>query len=655
MSTALTTHFRNLIFVMLLFYSASGRVYAQGLFVRNSEVKGNCGDLNCDSIVKQALSVLYSSPDSARVILTNTLELVSVQQHAGLVRLQNALGATYHIQAEYGKALDHYYIALSIANSLQDSTFIADVFNNIGIVNLKTGNYKEALEYFHKAVMQYERSGQKRNAASTYNNMGLLFHEINNPDKAKVNFKVALDGFRAIGDSIGTSAALSNMGMAYSKGTRTDSAIYFFDQAAKISARNNNLYGLCISWQGRANLYASLNFNLQAVEAYTQSRELARQIKQPYQEAFAMLGLAEVLAADNHTDQALATALEAMKIAAEINNQVLRYQGHEVLSKIYEKRGELSLSLENYRQFTQIKDELLNQAILHQIYNLELNTLHQANALQQLQIESQKLSISKKNNQLYFTIAVFTLVILGLYLLYLNFRHRQKARMQKTIILLNEKKSRAAIEAEIQERQRIGRELHDGLGQMLSVARLHISVIQQKKQLSENRKDELLQAAIHSVDEAFDELRNISHNLAPSLLSDKGLMEALKNLADHINQSNQLKMTVESFGIDANLDHLLEHTLYRAIQELLNNAIKHALADSFTVQLIKGEQELTLMVEDNGHGFELSELEVQAGGGINNIRSRVENLNGSIFIDSLPGRGTIITIVIPLSKKHETA
>jgi len=83
-------------------------------------------------------------------------------------------------------------------------------------------------------------------------------------------------------------------------------------------------------------------------------------------------------------------------------------------------------------------------------------------------------------------------------------------------------------------------------------------------------------------------------------------------------------MTVESFGIDANLDHLLEHTLYRAIQELLNNAIKHALADSFTVQLIKGEQELTLMVEDNGHGFELSELEVQAGGGINNIRSRVE-------------------------------
>ncbi len=190
---------------------------------------------------------------------------------------------------------------------------------------------------------------------------------------------------------------------------------------------------------------------------------------------------------------------------------------------------------------------------------------------------------------------------------------------------------------------------------MLSVARLHISVIQQKKQLSENRKDELLQAAIHSVDEAFDELRNISHNLAPSLLSEKGLMEALKNLADHINQSNQLKMTVESFGIDANLDHLLEHTLYRAIQELLNNAIKHALADSFTVQLIKGEQELTLMVEDNGHGFELSELEVQAGGGINNIRSRVENLNGSIFIDSLPGRGTIITIVIPLSKKHETA
>jgi signal transduction histidine kinase len=175
-------------------------------------------------------------------------------------------------------------------------------------------------------------------------------------------------------------------------------------------------------------------------------------------------------------------------------------------------------------------------------------------------------------------------------------------------------------------------------------------MLHQKKQLTDSRKEELFDTTFKSIDEAFNELRNISHNLAPALLSEKGLIEALKNLSDLVNKTNHLQMQLESFGFTTDLDSLTEHTLYRAIQELLNNVIKHAKASLFTVQLIKSEEEVTLMVEDNGRGFDVDGTGTNNGGGIGNIKSRVENLNGSMYVDSLIDRGTIVSIVIPL--KH---
>jgi signal transduction histidine kinase len=109
-----------------------------------------------------------------------------------------------------------------------------------------------------------------------------------------------------------------------------------------------------------------------------------------------------------------------------------------------------------------------------------------------------------------------------------------------------------------------------------------------------------------------------------------------------------MKVTLETFGLNASLDNLIENTLYRAVQELINNTIKHARATNIYLQLVKSETEITLMVEDNGVGFNMDETYILNGGGLSNIRSRVENLSGSIFIDAMANRGTIITIVIPL-------
>jgi signal transduction histidine kinase len=235
----------------------------------------------------------------------------------------------------------------------------------------------------------------------------------------------------------------------------------------------------------------------------------------------------------------------------------------------------------------------------------------------------------------------------GAYLLYLNYNHRRKAQHHEAILSLNEKKSRAVIEAEIQERHRIGKELHDGLGQILSTVRLNISALQQFTTLSETRKNELIAFSLQNVDKAFFELRDISHNLVPSALTEEGLTGALTDLANQMNKSRHLIMNFEAYGLNGSLDALVVNTLYRATQELLTNAIKHAKATTFSIQLIKSKTEITLMVEDNGKGFSMDHTLVLPGGGLSNIKSRVENLNGQFLIDAFENRGTIVTIIIP--------
>jgi len=601
-----------------------------------------------DTLFQHCLTILYNNPDSTRKLIQKAFTYNLFDNQVQKARSLNLLGVTHHLQANYIKALDYYYEALSLAVELNDNNRIADIYNNVGNVNLKIGNYKEALDAFLKATKYYNDLGLTANEASVLNNIGLLYMDIKNFDKARSHFRQAYHGFEVKNDSIGMAATLSNIGILFDENENADSAFFYINRAIGINTRTDNKYGLCISLQAKANTFFTKRMYEQAIGYYYKSNAVAQSINHSYQKGFTYLGLSNAQLKTGEIKTALQNAGLAMQIADEINNIRLKQETHESLAQIYEAEGDFKKALEHFRTSVDLKAEMINQTKLHQIYTLEIQQLSQAKEIQQLEIQRQELLLNQKNTIILFIVVAFLLIIVGVYLYYHNYRYRQRASLQETIISLTEKKSRAAVEAEIQERKRIGQELHDGLGQMLSVARLNISVLQQKSSLTEERKKELLDAAIYSVDKAFYELRDISHNLAPSILTEKGFLGALKELSDQINQSKLMKVHLETYGLNGSLDNLIENTLYRAVQELLNNAIKHAKATNFYLQLVKSDSEITLMVEDNGIGFNMDEIYVLEGGGLRNIRSRVENLSGSVFVDAMADRGTIITIVIPL-------
>lgn len=638
---------RLLLLVIFCFDSTSSISDTSGNPRQSEDTLVNAS-VSFDSIFSQGLAILYINPDSARMLVQSAYEKKLYENLQQATKWLNLIGATYHLQANYINALDYYYQALEIATEINDSIRLANIYNNIGNVNRKTGNYSSALRMYLKSESIYDALKEEQNKASSHNNIGLLYMDIYNYNKAYIQLKKALSGFQANYDSIGTAATLSNLGALKRKTGDFDSAIYYHERAISIDRKTGNKYGLCVGLQEYAESLFELNQTDKAIQYYELSKMLAKQINQHFHLSIANLGLANANLKLGNYKKSLQYADSAMNLAETLDNISLKQSSNEMFSKIYTQTGKYQDALKYHLLSVELKDSLVNQTKLHEIYKIEIDQLSMAGEIQKLELQQKELSISKKNNIIVFIIIFFVLTMAGSYLLYINHNHRRKAAHHAAILSLNEKKSRAAIEAEIQERKRIGQELHDGLGQLLTVARLNISILQEKTSLNDESRKQLMNSAFNSVDEAFNELRNISHNLAPTVLTEKGLKGALEELAEQISNNRNQKFQLELFGLEDCNDSLVENMLYRSVQELLNNAMKHANADMFFLQIVKSETEITLMFEDNGSGFDTEKTSISAGSGLSNIRSRVENLHGSIFVDSKQKRGTIVTIVIPV-------
>ncbi len=217
---------------------------------------------------------------------------------------------------------------------------------------------------------------------------------------------------------------------------------------------------------------------------------------------------------------------------------------------------------------------------------------------------------------------------------------------------LNQKQyevKRALLLGEEQERKRIATELHDGMGSMLSTLKLNAESIElDEKHLSEK---ELVayKNIIDLIDKACIELRNISHNMLPTGMEQFGLIQSLQSIIKKINNSSKTNFNLDTYNLNERFNRELELSLYRITLELINNIIKHSGAKNATIQLIKNDDSITLMVVDDGVGFDSNKI--KEGMGLHNIKSRVDVFNGKLTIDTQPERGSTFIIEIPIYEK----
>ncbi len=208
---------------------------------------------------------------------------------------------------------------------------------------------------------------------------------------------------------------------------------------------------------------------------------------------------------------------------------------------------------------------------------------------------------------------------------------------------------KAVIQTEERERERFAKDMHDGLGPLLSTIKLYVDEMNDSE-TDETEKKEMVKYVDELIDEAISNIRTISNNLMPRIINDYGVVKAIQSFCDKINKTEKINIHFHSKNIDKTLDQNMQLILFRVISELINNTMKHALANNIYIDLKKEENKISMEFKDDGKGFEIDNIMQNkfSGMGLKNIISRVKSINGSCEFFSKPGEGFRIIVEINL-------
>jgi signal transduction histidine kinase len=224
----------------------------------------------------------------------------------------------------------------------------------------------------------------------------------------------------------------------------------------------------------------------------------------------------------------------------------------------------------------------------------------------------------------------------------------QNERFEKTLKDHELDSIESMLEGQEKERIKIANDLHDNLGSMLVTLKLNFQNLKERRDTLKTEEDRLYEKTDALLEEAYQKVRTIAHTKNAGVIANEGLVPAIKNIADKVSVPGILEVEVISFGLENRLESTLEVSIFRMIQEILTNIIKHSGANKATIHLTQHDDSLNIIVEDNGKGFDASVNNPNAGMGLSNIKKKVQHMNGDFTIDSFEGKGTTIIIDIPI-------
>ncbi len=326
--------------------------------------------------------------------------------------------------------------------------------------------------------------------------------------------------------------------------------------------------------------------------------------------------------------------------------------------KIHESLGNTELSLKLHNEYLQ--KELIDSEAKNLQNIAEYETKYQTAEKEKQLLEEQVKRKEEQAKTKQITIALTSTLFLGsiiAFLVYRNTKRKQRIaeqdrelQIQKTETILKEKELEtinAMVSGQEKERLRLAGELHDNIGSTLATVRMQVENLERNLDKVDDPKA-LLQKANLLINETYEKVRGISHKSNSGVMAKEGLLPAVEKLARTVSTTNKLTIDVQDFGLENRIPNELEIIIFRIIQELVTNIVKHANATEANISLTQHDNELNIMVEDNGKGFKVGRLEEKDGMGLGTIERRVEHLEGTMEVDSTQGRGTSVSIDIPI-------
>ncbi len=552
----------------------------------------------------------------------------------------NVLGRNFYKLLQYDSALVYYEKALERYEQMRDypETYkekvidigISTTYGNIGNLYNMQGKNHQALEFYQKVLPIFEKYDEKAHLTLAYLNIGELYRGLDNIRQAEINFS-KMDSLAQINsDSLFIAYAKYSLGSLYTYTKAHDKALQNAEIAyTYFSARPEEAEWVAILCCLFANIY------LNGYGDDKKAEEYARQATQIFGELglpnMALNNFSQIYLKRKQWDKATQAALTALEADdSDPHNNLAQYK---VLAMAYAQSGDAGKAKEYLDKLIELQSSWSNKNYQSSLSEMEVRY--------ETEKKEMRITTLEEERKLIIWLGIASIAVLLLLLTLFAFLWQWSVHKKRTAEERIEQEKRivatqALLDGETAERTRLARDLHDGLGSMLTGIKLSLENMR-KEAAPNNLRTKDFNTSLNMLGESMKELRRIAHHLMPETLQKEGLKSALTAFCQ--------SLPVVQFGYlgsEERVDAKMEVMIYRIIHELVNNALKHSGASQIWVQVMREADYIAFTVRDNGCGFNPS-AETK-GMGLRNIRDRVASYNGRLLIDSRPGEGTEINI-----------
>ena len=627
-----------------------------------------------------------------------SINLVVSQKKTEIIE-RDILLFSQHLNTNSDSAFIYIQAANKKSFEIKNDSLISRTLYNIGYYHYLRKHVVQSKVFLKQSLKYAYRSKYHKISALCLNQLGTIHFDNNNFEEA---LKLYLKSLRIAENHNlleNKSRVLLNLGNLFLVQKDTLKSEQYYDECIANSKQNNLYNELIKGYMNKAVLFAKKN-DKKAVEYYNYALEIAEKEGNLYTQFDLHINLSELYLDltdsknSNYLSKELLHLKKAKIIQMKLNDPSLLFYLNFNFGGFYRKNNNIELALIYYnkslKQFGNniTSDQILNlYKTLSETYEISGNnqkalefknkqlqlsekifTIKKNKAFNEIQtkyeVEKKKLKIdllskeklferNKKRLMLYISVGL----LMSLFMVFLFFKQRiktQKLILEKEHLIHEQEKERlkqehelkwvkGLIEGQDKERNRVAREIHDGIGGALAGIKLELS------QFNSEFKSEKINLIVDKMAKAFADLRLISHDLSFNYLKGKNLENLFFELKKEYEDRNEFQIEMVVYPTDCLIDikETVKHQIYRVVQELLNNVSKHANAQKVFLNFTKHSDFLNIMVEDDGCGFENNH---KKGIGLNNIIERLSAIGAIFELESAVGKGTVVTIDIPISQ-----
>jgi len=544
---------------------------------------------------------------------------------------------------QFDSSFAHGDSAIATFRALGDDYWWGHTLYSLCMNSLIAGSYEAALQQAQEAFDRFQEAQDTSMMIWSLGRRGIVFHDIGEYDEGIKVLQQANDLHALFsGKDADTQAMIWGI-TAINYDDRGDSRIAVDDYYRKILA----LEGELSSDRELVRTYNNMGNSLMKLGELDEAEELfllnlAVNVEDGFRYGIATVktNLGTIAYRRGNYQKAKKLLDDAEVLAFKINDtekilDVLfqKYLMHQVFDQ-YE------FSLDYLIKYHAVRDSLYDLDKQRQIRLLETQyeteKKEQQIVLQETQLEQQKAVLGR--NRIALFLSLFALVLLAIVgsLWRARVKKQQQILFQQEKIHIKEAEINATISSQEKERARYARDLHDGFGQMISILKMNIGSLRQDAKPSERLK--VFEESENVIGEMYDELKGICFDLMPQTLVNGGLQSGLEEFAERINKAGKVFLETNFFGLEERLQEVQEISLYRIAQEWINNILKYSDANKVTLQITKDQQEITLLIEDNGAGFDPSKLADSKGNGWKNLNARANLIKGNLELETVVGK-----------------